>query len=205
MSIQIPPSHTGDPLWEIATLFPSQGEWNEAEYLALNTNRLVELNDGKLEFLPMPTELHQLIVFYLCTLLRNLNSGNPPGTALLSPFRVRMASGKFRQPDVMFMLDENRHRCKNEYWEGADLAIEVVSEDDPKRDLVTKRSEYAEAKISEYWIVNPLDRSIQVLTLMMLTQTEYRETGIYTDGQTAHSILLGEFQANVTAVFDQQR
>ena len=33
--------------------------------------------------------------------------------------------------------------------------VEVVSEDDPGRDLVTKRLEYAQAGIPEYWIVDP--------------------------------------------------
>ena len=204
MSTQIPPSQTGEPIWELATLFPDQGQWSELEYLNLKTNRLIKLNDGKLEFPPMPTELHQLIAYYLCSLLRNLNNGNPPGVALLAPFRARMASGKFRQPNVVFMLDENKHRRKNEYWDGADLAIEVVSENDPNRDLVTKREEYAQAKTSEYWIVDPRDRSIRVLTLDA-DATEYREVGRYADEQTAQSVLLDDFQTDVTAVFDQQK
>jgi len=47
--------------------------------------------------------------------------------------------------------DSRRH---NKYWEGADLVKEVVSgsEDDRQRDLVTKRREYAQAGIPEYWI-----------------------------------------------------
>lgn len=35
-----------EPAWEVATLFPPQGDWNESDYLALATNRLVELSDG---------------------------------------------------------------------------------------------------------------------------------------------------------------
>jgi hypothetical protein len=47
---------TGEPTWEIAHLFPIQGDWTEAEYLALDTNHLIEFSDGHLEFLPMPTQ-----------------------------------------------------------------------------------------------------------------------------------------------------
>ena len=55
-------SRRGEPTWELALLFPFQGEWTESAYLALDTNRLIELSDGCLEFLPMPTVLHQLIM-----------------------------------------------------------------------------------------------------------------------------------------------
>jgi hypothetical protein len=50
---------TAEPAWDVALLFPSQGDWSEFEYLALDTNRLVELVDGNLEVLPMPSFLHQ--------------------------------------------------------------------------------------------------------------------------------------------------
>ena len=171
MSLDMPPkSQVGQPAWELATLFPLQGEWSEHKYLSLDTNRLVELNCGMLEVLPMPTELHQLIAQFLYRRLFGLEAGaegvgGPLGLTLVAPFRVRLPSGKFRQPDVMFMLRANRARRHNQFWEGADLVIEVVSDDDPDRDLVTKRSEYAQANISEYWIVDPRHRSVAVLTL----------------------------------------
>ena len=51
-----------EPAWDIARLFPPQGQWSEEDYFALDTNRLVELSDGFIEVLPMPTMVHQLIV-----------------------------------------------------------------------------------------------------------------------------------------------
>src|SRR5712692_7578885 len=42
-----------EPTWEIAHLFPDQGTWTEGEYLALDTNHLIELSNGRLEVLPM--------------------------------------------------------------------------------------------------------------------------------------------------------
>jgi Uma2 family endonuclease len=152
----------------------------------------------------MPTELHQLIVFYLCAALRNLGAGKPPGLALMSPFRVRVSPTKYREPDVLFMLNENRDRRSDRFWDGADLVVEVVSEDDPLRDLETKRIEYALAGIREYWIVDPRDRTIRVLFLE-LDAIQYRESGCYSDGQTAVSVLLTELQVNVSTVFNQQQ
>lgn len=45
-----------EPTYAIAELFPAQGEWTEEEYLALDTNRIVELSDGRLEVAEMPTK-----------------------------------------------------------------------------------------------------------------------------------------------------
>ena len=60
-------SADADYAWEVATLFPEQGEWSEEAYLDLTdgTNRRIEFADGRLEFLPMPTEVHEAIVQFL--------------------------------------------------------------------------------------------------------------------------------------------
>src|SRR5438067_877091 len=131
------------PAWEIARLWPDQGDLSDGEYLMAtrHTRRLAEFSDGNIEVLPMPTTEHQRIVRYLFGLLAAF-AGGALGEALFAPLRVRLRPGKFREPDVVFMLTQNRHRISNDFWDGADLAIEVVSEDDPERDRVTKRAEY---------------------------------------------------------------
>lgn len=202
MSTGTPKSEAGEPTWEVAALFPTQGNWSVSEYLSLSTNRLVELDNGRLEFLPMPTELHQLIAFYLCSILRNLGNGDPPGLAVMAPFRVRVCASKFREPDVAFMLREHRERRNQRFWDGADLVIEIVSEDEPERDFETKRAEYAKAGIPEYWIVDPRDRTIYVLELAD-DLAEYLEAGKYTIGDIACSVLLQDFRVEVSSVFDQ--
>jgi hypothetical protein len=50
-------SRTLEPAWEVATFFPMQGDWTEADYFALERNSgnwMIELNNGRLEFPPMP-------------------------------------------------------------------------------------------------------------------------------------------------------
>ncbi len=51
MAISKSTTRKPEPTYAVAELFPPQGQWTEAEYLALNTNRLIELSDGKLEVL----------------------------------------------------------------------------------------------------------------------------------------------------------
>jgi Uma2 family endonuclease len=194
-----PTSRPGEPTWGIATLFPLQGEWTEREYLALDTNRLVELSNGCLEFLPMPTVFHQLIVKYLFHLLDHFVRTQSIGEVLFAPLRIRLWEAKIREPDVIYLRPE-RMRNPKKPPNGADLVMEVVSgePDDRERDLVIKRKEYAKAGIPEYWIVDPDEKSITVLTLGKKT---YRVHGEFGCGETATSVLLPGFRVDVAAVF----
>ena len=84
------PIKRGEPAWDLALLFPPQGEWTEEEYLGLRTNRLVELVDGCLEVLPMPIPLHQFIVRYLFRLLDAYVTARLLGDVLFAPLPVRL-------------------------------------------------------------------------------------------------------------------
>jgi Uma2 family endonuclease len=192
-------STIGEPAWEVALLFPPQGEWTEEEYLALDTNRMVELSDGRLEVLPMPTIFHQLLVKYLCAMLDQHVSERNLGTVLFAPLPVRLWAAKYREPDIVFLRHDRARRVHGQPF-GADLVMEVVSEGDEnrERDLVTKRQEYATAGIAEYWIIDPRERHVTVLTL---DEGVYRVHGEFAPEATAASVLLPGFEVDVESVF----
>ena len=195
-----PISQTGDPVWELASLFPHQGEWTEEAYLAVACQPGIELADGVLEFLPVPTEFHQILVAYLYDVIRTVVGQR--GLVLFSGLRVQVRPGKIREPDVVLMLHENRAKRTNRFWRGADLAIEVVSEDDPQRDYESKRAEYAAAGIREYWIVDPRDESVTLLVLED-GQSSYIEAGRFQGDQLCQSRLLAELSLTPQAIFDR--
>ena len=191
-----------EPTWDIAKLFPDQGAWSEEEYLMLSGNRLVEFSHGIVEVLPMPSYAHQMMVAWLYELLRSLSFIENLGRVIFAPLRVRLWAGKYREPDLMVMLEENRHRIYQQYWDGADLVMEIVSPDDPSRDLETKRREYAVAGIREYWLVNPINATIVVFTLPEGEQ-RYEIHGVYLRDTVAESVLLPGFKVDVTACFKE--
>jgi Uma2 family endonuclease len=117
-----------DPAWELALIFPSQGEWTEDDYFALDTNFLVELVDGKLEVLPMPTFSHQLIVIYLFEMLQSFVKKRQSGKVLLAPLPTRIRPNTVREPDVMYFSAARLKRMRGKYPTGADLVMEIVSE-----------------------------------------------------------------------------
>jgi Uma2 family endonuclease len=184
----------------LADLLPRQGQWSEEEYLILtgHSNRLVEFTDGYLEVLPMPTAKHQKLLKFLFLAFFNFFEARG-GLVLFAPLRLRIRPGKFREPDLLLLLSAKDPRGQDRFWEGADLVVEVVSEDKPERDLVDKRADYAEARIPEYWIVNPKSETITVLRLQ---GDAYEEAGIYRRADSAASTLLPGFSLSVAAAFD---
>ena len=196
-SASLPTVPPGDPepAWAVATLFPSQGCWSERDYLELPTNRHVEFSDGYIEVLPVPTRLHQKIVAFVYKALEAFVAARKLGEVYFAPLPVHLWSGKYREPDVIFVRAGNSAALEGDYLEGADLVVEVVSEDDPDRDWIHKRAEYERAAIPEYWIVDPSKGCIAVFTLR---DGRYVPFGEYSRSERAISALLPEFSVSVS-------
>lgn len=193
-------SQRGDPPWEVAYCFPRQGDWSDADFLAFESSNFpVELVDGCLEFLPMPTYSHQRLVRFLFLQLDRAAQQTRRGQAAFAPCPIRLWDSRFREPDVFFLSAERIAR-REDPPQGAEIVIEVLSygATNRERDLVSKRSDYARAKIPEYWIVDPEQSRVTVLTLM---DTDFVVHGEFAAGSTATSKLLPEFAVNVSELF----
>jgi Uma2 family endonuclease len=183
-------------------LLPLQGLWTEEQYLLLTdqTNRFIEFTEGYVEVLPMPTRKHQAISRFLFLALLGFIQ-RLGGTVFYAPLRVRVAPGRFREPDLVLLLDVNDPRNQNAFWLGADLVVEIVSPDHAERDTVMKRADYAAAGIPEYWIVNPKEETI---TVLQFESNAYLAHGVFHRGDTATSPLLKGFSVSVDAVCDAE-
>ena len=197
----MPTQLDSEPAWDIARLFPPQGHWSQEDYFALPDQGLVEFSSGTIEVLPMPSELHQLIVAFLYRALAQFVQERHLGTVLFAPLRIQLWPGKYREPDVVFMFKHHAHRRHPQYWQGADLVMEVLSPDDPYRDTVTKRREYAEAGMPEYGLVDPTTETLTVL-VQPQAKMPYQLAGEYQRGEHAASLLLPGFILDVNALFD---
>ena len=193
----------GEPVYRVAEFLPPQGSWTAREFFWLNGDEgLIELADGCLKFLPSTTKSHQRAAGFLCRRIFEAVDERKRGTTYLLGYRVQTGEASFREPDVICILSRNLDKAGEQYASAADLVVEVVSDDDPDRDLVEKRAEYAAAGIPEYWIADPRDRSLTVLTLDA-GATEYREAGHYREAETAKSVLLDGLTIDVTATFTE--
>lgn len=131
--------------------------------LGEDTSGRSELQEGVLIVSPSPRKLHQTAGLKLAMLLA---AHMPDGLELVPDFDVIVEAGfppTVRRPDLIIVPVTAPDEVT------ADrvlLIVEILSPGTRRQDLVTKRSEYADAGIPHYWIVD-LDGgpSIEVLRL----------------------------------------
>jgi Uma2 family endonuclease len=192
-------SSDGEPTWEIAWLFPRQGDWTETQYLDLETNHLIEYRHGVLDFLPLPDVWHQSILGEVAFRFHDHVRLAGRYHTVFAPMPLRLADGEYRTPELL-LIPTGTVRGNDRFVTVAHLVAEVVAEDAEgrHRDLVEKRADYAAAGIPEYWIVDLVERSI---TVLVLEGAAYREAGLYRPGDKAASVLLEGFEFDVTECF----
>ena len=91
----------GEPSWDIALLYPAQGEWSEEAFLALDQNgkHLIELVDGFLEVLPVPDAYHQRLLKFLFRHLDDYVSAVRGGEVFFAPLPIRLGKGERCEPE----------------------------------------------------------------------------------------------------------
>jgi Uma2 family endonuclease len=192
----------------VLKLFPRQGQWTEADYFALpETNRIVELSEGRVVMPDMPKYSHQHAVGELFARLREFAQQQNLGTVAVAPLSVRLWPGRVREPDVVFMHRDHADRIGEDYWGVPDLVVEVISprtlqsSGTEHTDRGEKFWEYAQAGVPEYWLVHPTARTIEVF---VLRDRVYHLLGQWGVGDLARSEVLAGFQVAVEDVFARE-
>jgi Uma2 family endonuclease len=157
-----------------------------------------ELIDGEIFVSPSPQLLHQLASIELSSMLHRYVRGSRLGRVVAAPMDVRLATNEVVQPDLMFIRTGSPADNPNEdRVEGApDLLVEILSPSNRGYDLVRKRQLYARCGVPEYWIVDPINRTIETLSL---NGDEY-ETVPHARGLMV-SMVLPSLRFNISAFF----
>ncbi len=177
------------------------------DYLLWKFQERVELIRGKIfRMSPAPSAQHQQIVsflnFYFYKYLVDSDCKVYP-----APFDVRLSKVSSEdeseiinvvQPDISIVCDP--YKIDEKGCNGPpDLIVEVVSKGSVKKDLHEKYDLYQEARVREYWIVNPIDQTIQINIL--------NEKGMFipgrllTNGDIAVSQVLSGFEIEINELF----
>lgn len=184
---------------KVANLYPRQGEWTEEHYFSLpDTNRYVELSEGRLIMPPHPTRRHQVVLEELYVHMRAFVKEKNLGEVRIAPLPVRLWPGKIREPDIFFVAKEHFDRINEKVFGVPDLVVEVISFSTEKTDRVEKFVEYAKAGVSKYWIVDPEEKTVEVYGLR---EGEYLLVGKYDTSQIATSEILSGFKVRVDELF----
>jgi Uma2 family endonuclease len=161
------------------------------EFASLNSEGRYELVNGTLEELVPPRPKHGwTAVEFAVEVVAVVKKLDPEGywgsevdISTVSPFHGRRPDlVHYSGADAAVNLDLAADRVLGV----PTLAVEILSEEDEDRDLVTKRDEYARAGIRHYWIFDPKRRTAATL---MLVNGRYEVAGSFTADDTLTSDL----------------
>lgn len=126
-----------------------------------------ELLDGELVKKKAPTPRHQLILANLYYQIETFVRQQPqPGKVLFAPVDVFLDDTTALQPDLVYLAADKAHLVTTNGVEGVPtLVVEVISPSSVYRDRVTKKALYEQFGIQEYWLVDPADNYIEILTI----------------------------------------
>ena len=146
-----------------------------AEYLAYDdgSDRRYELVNGELKEMPSESDLNNAIAIFLLLAFAKL----VPGLLLRRGTEIAVSGSRatVRVPDLLILTEESiaalaettRSIITPDMPPPA-LVVEVVSpgKENQDRDYRYKRSEYAARGIKEYWLVDPKQAQVIILTLV---------------------------------------
>ncbi|MCL2466906.1 MAG: Uma2 family endonuclease [Micrococcales bacterium] len=137
-------------------------EWDS---LPVHESHRVECVEGVLVVSPRPSLLHQQVMLELARVL----AASLPGHLVALPeidVLVDEEPLTMRSPDIA-VIERAAAQRDIRRASAADvvLVVEILSDGSRRTDRVTKLSEYAEAQIPEYWLVDPDAGRLLVHTL----------------------------------------
>ena len=137
---------------------PTRLKMGYEEFLAwADEDTHAEWVDGEVIVHMPPVYMHQDIVVFLGSLLRSFVQFFNLGRIIVAPFEVKLwPNGPSREPDILFISTGNLSKLTPERFAGGpDLVIEIISPGSVAIDRVDKFSEYQQAGVREYWLIDP--------------------------------------------------
>lgn len=148
--------------------------YSYADYLTWKFQERVELLKGKIfRMSPAPNVLHQSVLTQLQGRLFQLLT-DKPCNLFSAPFDVRLYDSKKSkrnedvftvvQPDLCVICDPNK-LDEHGAIAAPELVIEILSPGNSKKEMKYKYDLYEEAGVMEYWIVDPVYKTVFVYVL----------------------------------------
>jgi Uma2 family endonuclease len=193
-------AHFGDiPIARIRTT-PAPGHATESDVIELREHhdRLCELIDGTLVEKTMGWEESELAII-IARLLSNFVSAKRLGKVFGSDGMFRFEPEQIRIPDVAFISKERfvgRNLERGAFWKlGCDLAVEVISPSNTRREMDRKLEDYFAAGVSVVWYVYPKSREVVVY------KSPTTSTILVGDDRLGGGTILPGFSASVAEIF----
>lgn len=141
-----------------------QGEYTLEDYYQLPEDVHMELIDGVIYNMSLPSSIHQLLCGLIYgKLLGYVSTCRGSCVPMISPIDVQLDCDEktMVQPDIAVVCDRNKimEHC---IYGAPDFIIEVLSPTTKKRDSIIKLNKYMSAGVREYWLIDP-DKKIVIV------------------------------------------
>ena len=183
-------------------------KYSYADYLTWQFDEMVELIKGKIYAMsPAPSKKHQFILGNIYLILGNLYKKSSCKVCI-APFDVKLLNNKLStpdsqifsvvQPDIFIVCDETKLQ-KLACHGAPDLVIEILSPGNSKKEMGIKFDLYEENKVLEYWIVEPLNETVQIYSLQ---NEKYIGLKPFTVDDKIKSVLFPNLDFDIKEFFD---
>ena len=148
-----------------ALLEPNR-RYTYADYLGWEGPERFQLINGEVYMMASPSVAHQAILMELSLQFGNWLRGKPC-RVFAAPLDVRLfpeednSDDTVLQPDLLVVCDRSK-LGKGSVNGPPDLVLEIISPSTSNKELFTKFRAYLDAKIKEYWMIEPEQRFVQV-------------------------------------------
>ena len=180
-------------------LTESNEKYTYNDYEKLPEGAPYQLINGELVMTPAPTTYHQRIIRRIFKLLDNHVEGNSLGEIFFSLIDVYFSETDTYQPDIVYIAKDRSSIIGEKKIEGSpDLIIEILSPATADYDLRHKKKIYERFGVQEYWIVDPMEKSVDVYkNTSQLLELDKR----YEESEILRSLLLEGFEMDLGRVF----
>lgn len=127
----------------------------------------LEVLDGSLVKEPSPSVKHQRIAAMLYRQLADFfDSFDSQGELFVAPLDVMLNDSNVVQPDLFYVSGGRREIIQEERIDGpCDLAVEVISPANRRKDRLQKMDIYRRAGIPHYWLADPGEETLEAFSL----------------------------------------
>ncbi|MDR2569136.1 MAG: Uma2 family endonuclease [Oscillospiraceae bacterium] len=135
-----------------------------SDYVTWDDEFRWELIDGEAYLMSAPSRWHQKRSGSLFAQLYNFLRGHPC-EVYIAPFDIRMnfdtEDNTVVQPDVVVICDKKKMDDKGGLG-APEFVVEVLSPSTSKRDRMLKYNLYKKYGVKEYWIIDPIEKTLAV-------------------------------------------
>ena len=177
-------------------------DYTYEDLLKIDDNNRYEIINGKLHLMSSPTTIHQKILLKLATQLESFFK-DKKCTPFVAPLDVRLSGNKDNkkvkdvvQPDLMVVCDENKIDEKG-ICGAPDFIIEIMSPGSITHDLIIKFTLYLKYKVKEYWLISPMEETINIMQL----KNNLYETQEYKINEEIQSNLFKDLKLNLKEIY----